>query len=146
MGAVVNQPLRLRDSIREVRRRHIDLPHAGMQPLERLRVLGRRDLSRRYRLVVGPQRDREGVTRIDARLHPRLKLSDRAIGFGEPPSDLDFERGTCLMRYRRDPSKSVTRQQAYGEPVRVVKNNGVIDPQVQRRGRGHTRSHRTRNL
>src|SRR5436309_798219 len=36
MGAVVNQPLRLRDSIREVRRRHIDLAHAGMQPLERL--------------------------------------------------------------------------------------------------------------
>src|SRR5438874_9198701 len=61
VGAVVNQPLRLRDSIREVRRGHIDLPHAGMQPLEHLRVLGWRDLSRRYGLVVGPQRDREAV-------------------------------------------------------------------------------------
>ena len=44
VGAVANQPLRLRDSIREVRRRQIDLPHAGMQPLERLRVLGWRDV------------------------------------------------------------------------------------------------------
>ena len=45
LGAVADQPLRLRDSIREVRRSHIDLPHAGMQPLERLRILGWRDVS-----------------------------------------------------------------------------------------------------
>ena len=32
--------LSLRDSIREVRRRDIELPHAGMQPLERIRVVG----------------------------------------------------------------------------------------------------------
>ena len=146
MGAVVDQPLSLRDSISEVRRRHIDVPHAGMQSPERLRILAWRDVSGQHRLVVGPQRHREGVTRVDARLHPRLKLSDRTVGFGEPPSDLDFELGACLMRYMRDPSKSVTRQQPYREPVRVVENDGLIDPQVQRRGRGHTRSHRTRNL
>ena len=54
VGAVANQPLRLRDAIREVRRREIDLPHASVQPHERLRILGWRDVSRRYRLVVGP--------------------------------------------------------------------------------------------
>ena len=111
---------------------HIDLPHAGMQPLERLRVLGWRDVSRRHRLVVGPQRDHEAVTHVDARLHPRLERGHWAIGFGEPPSDLDFELGACLMRYMRDPSKNVTRQQAHSESVRVVKNNRVIDRQVER--------------
>ena len=85
-----------------------------------------------YRLVVGPQRDRKPVTHVHARLHPRLKLSHRAIGFGEPPSDLDFELCAGLMRYMRDPSKNVTRQQAHSEPVRVVKNDRVIDPQVKR--------------
>jgi hypothetical protein len=33
--------LGLRDSIREVRRRDIELPHAGVQALERIRVVGR---------------------------------------------------------------------------------------------------------
>jgi hypothetical protein len=99
-----------------------------MQPLECLGILGWRDVSRQPRLVVGPQRDREAVTHVDARLHPRLKLSHRAVGSGEPPSDLDFELGACLMRYMRHPSKNVTRQQAHSEPVRVVKNNRVIDP------------------
>src|SRR6266540_2815604 len=36
--AAPNKPLSLRDSIREVRRRDVDLPHAGMQPLKRTRV------------------------------------------------------------------------------------------------------------
>jgi len=102
-----------------------------MQPLERLGILGWRDVSRRHRLVVGPQGDREAVTQVDARLHPRLKLSHRALGFGEPPSDLDLELGTRLTRYMRHPSQNVTRQQAHSEPVRVVKNNRVIDPQVK---------------
>ena len=96
--------------------------------------------------MVGPQRDREAVTHVDAGLHPRLKGSDRAVTFGEPPRDLDFELGACLMRYMRDSSESVTRQQPYSEPVRIVKNDRVIDPQVKRRGRGPTRRHRTRNL
>ena len=38
--AARNELLRLRDSIREVRRRDIELPHAGMQPLERIGVVG----------------------------------------------------------------------------------------------------------
>jgi hypothetical protein len=36
------------------------------------------------------------------------------------------------MRHVRDPSKNVTRQQAHSEPVRVVQNDRVIDPQVKR--------------
>ena len=89
--AARNELLRLRDSIREVRRREIDLPHAGMQPLERVRVVGWRDLSRWHRFVVGPQRDHEAVTHVDARLHSRLKRSHRALGFREPLGKLDFE-------------------------------------------------------
>ena len=40
VGAVANQPLGLRDSIREVRRGHLDLAHGGMQLFERLRIFG----------------------------------------------------------------------------------------------------------
>jgi hypothetical protein len=83
--------LSLRDSIREVWRRDIDLPHAGMQPLERIRVVGWRDLFRRYRFVVGPQRDYEAVKLVNARLHSRLKDADGALGFGEPLRELDLE-------------------------------------------------------
>ena len=132
MGAVANQSLRLRDSIREVRRRHIDLPHGGMQPLERLRLLRWRNVSRRCRLVVDPQRDHEAVTHVDARLHSRLKRSHRAIGFGEPPSNLNFELCACLTRHVRNPSKNITRQETHSEPVRGVKNDRVIDSQIKR--------------
>ena len=38
--AARNELLGLRDSIREMRRRGIELPHAGMQPLERICVVG----------------------------------------------------------------------------------------------------------
>lgn len=38
--AAGNEPLGLRDSIREMRRRDIELPHAGMQPSERICVVG----------------------------------------------------------------------------------------------------------
>ena len=130
----------------EVRRREIDRPHAGMQPLKRLRVLGWGDVSRRYRLVVGPQRDHEAVTHVDARLHARLKRSHRALGFGEPPRDLDFELCACLLRHVRDPRKNVTRQEAHSEPVRVVKNDRVIDSQAKRCGARPSGSHRTRNI
>ena len=38
--AVRDELVSLRNSIREVRRRDIELPHAGMQPLQRMRVVG----------------------------------------------------------------------------------------------------------
>jgi hypothetical protein len=59
-------------------------------------------------------------------------LSYRAIGFGESSSDLEFELAAGVMRQVRDASKDVARQQADGEPVRVVKNNRVVDPEVKR--------------
>ena len=40
-----NEPLGLRDSIREVRRRDVEPSHALMQPLEGMRVVGWRDVS-----------------------------------------------------------------------------------------------------
>ncbi len=40
LGAVADQPLRFRYSIREVRRRQVDLADAGMVPLKCLRIRG----------------------------------------------------------------------------------------------------------
>ena len=68
---------------------------------------------------------------VYARLNPRLESSHRALGFGEPLRKLDFELRD-LMRRRCDASKDVARKQAYSEPVRVVKNNRIIDPQAKR--------------
>jgi hypothetical protein len=56
IGSVVaapDQPLSFRDSIGEVRRGHVDLPHAGMESRERVCVVGWRDRSRRHTFVVG---------------------------------------------------------------------------------------------
>jgi hypothetical protein len=116
----------LRDAIREVRTRHIEGPHAGVQPLECARVVGWRDVSGRRRFVVGPQRDHEAVTLIGARRHSRIEGGDRALGFGEPLSKLDFE--PCnLTPCMRHAGKDVTREQAQRELVRVLKNDGVAD-------------------
>jgi hypothetical protein len=46
--AARHELLSLCDSIREVGRRDIELPHAGMQPRERIRVVGWRDFARRH--------------------------------------------------------------------------------------------------
>ena len=68
---------------------------------------------------------------VDARLHSRLQSSHRALGFGEPLRKVDFElRG--LVRDRCDSGKDVTGQQSQSEPVRVVKNDRVVDRQVKR--------------
>jgi hypothetical protein len=70
---------------------HLDLAKARMQPRERVRILGRSDLGGRQGFVVGPQRDGEAVANMDIRLHPRLKHSHRAPGFGETASNHDLE-------------------------------------------------------
>jgi len=130
LRTVADQRLRLCDAIREVGRNEIDLPHSSVQPLKRLRILGW-DVTTGYRLVVGPQCDDEAVTHVDARLHPRIERSYGTIGFGEPTSDLDFELCASRPLHLRDPSENVTRPQAQSEPVRVVQNDGVIDPQIK---------------
>ena len=128
VGAVGNQRLRLFDSIREVRRSHIDLPHAGMQPRHHLRILRWCDGTRRHRLVVFPQRDCEAVTHVDARLYPRCRRFHRTARLGESPTNLDFERSACLLRERRHPREHVTRCQAHGDAVRVVNNDCITGP------------------
>ena len=132
LGTVVDQRLRLRNAIREVGRDEIDLPHSGVQPPERLRILGRLDVTVGYRLVVGPQGDDEAVSHVDARLHPRIERSYGAVGFGQPTRDLDFELCASLALDVRNPSENVARPQAQSEPVRVVENDGVIDLQIKR--------------
>jgi len=124
-----HERLRLRDSIGEVRRRHVNLPHSGMKPRERVCVLGRRGLSSRRRLVVGPERDREAVTHVDAWLHAWLKGNGGASSCCEPLRKFDFELGHLLTNMA-DPRNDVTRRQAQRELVRVLKNVCVIGPQV----------------
>jgi hypothetical protein len=96
-------------------------------------------------MVVGPQRDGEAITLINARLYSGFQSSHRAPGFGEPLGKLDLElRG--LMRCRCDSGKDVTRQQAHSEPVRIVKNDRVVGGQAKRRGGRHGRSQRALKL
>jgi hypothetical protein len=130
-ASIRNERLGLRHSIGEVRRRHVHLPHPGMKPRERVCVLGRRGLSSRRRLVVGPERDREAVTHVDTWLHSWLEGNGGASGCCEPLRKLDFELGHLLTN-TGDPRNDVTRQQAQRELVRVLKNDRVIDPQVKR--------------
>jgi hypothetical protein len=123
--------LRLCDSIGEVRRRHVNLPHSGMKPSERVCVLARRGLESPRRFMVGPERDREPGANIDTWLHSRLKDNGGASGCCEPLRKRDFEFGHLLAN-TGDPSNDVTRHQAEGELVRVLKHDRVIDPQVKR--------------
>ena len=81
-------------------------------------------------MVVGPQRDHEAITLIDAWVHSGLKCGDRAPGIGEPLSKLDFEFVRPSECYRCHPGKYVTWQQAQSELVRVVNNARVLDGQV----------------
>ncbi|HUY46061.1 MAG TPA: hypothetical protein VMV92_10090, partial [Streptosporangiaceae bacterium] len=63
----------------------------------------------------------------------------------EPLGKLDLE--LCgLMLCRCDSGKDVTRQQAHSEPVRIVKNDRVVDGQVKRRGGRYGRSQRALTL
>ena len=121
----------LLDPVREMRRTDIDLAHAGMQPFERVGEVGRSDRSGRRGFVVGPQRDHEAVTLVDARLHAGIESGHRAAGCGEPLGKLDFE-GRGLMRDGCHPGQDVTGQQAHGDPVRVVQNDRVVDGQTER--------------
>ena len=63
-------------------------------------------------------------------LDSRLKSTHRALGFGEPLSKIDLE--LCgPMRSRCHPGQDVTRQQTQSEPVRVVKQDRVVNSQIK---------------
>ena len=83
-AAALHKMLSLFDSIGEVRRPDIELAHASMQSLERIRIVGWWDRASHRGFVVGPQRDGEAITLIDARLRSWLQTSYRASEFGEP--------------------------------------------------------------
>jgi len=62
--------------------------------------------------------------------HPRHKSSHRAPGFREPLSKLDLE--LCdLMSHGCHLGHNVTGQQTHSEPVRIMKNDRVIDDQIK---------------
>jgi len=63
------------------------------------------------------------------RRHSRLKSSYRAPGFREPLSKIDLE--LCdLMRRRCHPGHNVAGKQTQSEPVRIMKNDRVVDNQI----------------
>ena len=140
-----NEPLGVRDSIDEVRRRHVEPSHALMQTFKRTRVVDWRDRSRGHGSVVLPKRRCEPVTLVDPRLHSRLKNANRAPGIGEPSSKVDFELRN-LVPYTSDTGKHVARQQTQRELVRVVKNDRVINRQVELCSSRDRSGHRTRNV
>ena len=126
--SVDNGPLRVGDSIGEVRCHQIDLAHAGMEPDQCVRIVGRLDVRGwSPRLVVGPERDWVPVTHVDAGLDPRVKFTDRAIGFGEKSSNLDFEPEAGFVCWRPDSSKHTARDHVDGDAVRVVNDDRVVD-------------------
>src|SRR5436305_46651 len=88
----------MRDPVQEVRRGDVEFPHTGMQALERECVVGGREVSRRNRLVVRPQRDLEAVALVDAWLHARLERCNRTVDLSEPLSKLDFELCALMRR------------------------------------------------
>ncbi|WP_344319715.1 hypothetical protein, partial [Actinocatenispora thailandica] len=140
-----HQPLRLLDPLGEVRRGHVEAPHAGVQPVQRGGVVGRCRLWPPHRGVVGPQRDREPVPRVHPRLHPAIGNRDRAAGRREPLRELDLERCGPVRR-RRHLGQHVARQQPQGQPVRVLQDDRVVDPQAQLGGRRDRGGHRGRTL
>ncbi|HEX6031142.1 MAG TPA: hypothetical protein VFY90_06905 [Tepidiformaceae bacterium] len=129
VGGDINQPLRLGDPVFEVGRAKLDLAHARVQPPERPRIFLRHDLARRSRLIVGPKRDDEAVLHVRCWLYARIQGSRGALALSEPPSDLDFERGTRPVGCGRDTHEDVTREQAHGQPVGVVQEDRFIGPQ-----------------
>jgi hypothetical protein len=70
---------------------------------------------------------------MNARLHPRLEHSDRAVGLLELPCHLDFERCNFMVPSNRgrDASKHITRQEPHCESVRVLDDAGIFNAQTK---------------
>ena len=111
-----------------------------------MRVVGWRDLATFHWLVVGPEVHYEAVTHVDAWLDSRRKRSHRAVGFREPLRKLNLEFCTRLELHGRDPGDDIARHQPKHEPVRVLKNDRVVDSQVKRSSDRPGRGHRTSSL
>jgi hypothetical protein len=129
---VVNLLCPTGDSIGDVWRRQIDPAQAGMDSDECVRVVGRRDIS--HLLVVGPERESEGVTHVDSRPRARRKLTNGAVGFGETASNLRFEMEAVFPRLRCDPSQDIARYEAHGYAVGVVNDDRVVNLEAELAG------------
>ena len=119
----------IRGSVREVRHSDIDLRHTGMQPLKRLRIVGRWNLLTCL-FVVGPERDHEPVPLIDTRFHSGLKARHGGLDLSKPSSNLNFSLER-LKSGERHSGNEVAGQQAQSEFVRIVKNPRVGGCQIQ---------------
>jgi hypothetical protein len=98
--SVVNLLCPSGDSLGDVWCWQIDLAQVSMDPDECACIVGRRDIS--HLLVIGPEREREGVTHVDVGLCARLKPTNGAVGFGETASNICFELQAVFPRLRRD--------------------------------------------
>jgi hypothetical protein len=126
-GAVTDKPFGLCDTSGEMGRVEIGVLDGGMQPVERARILGRRDLAVSGTGVVRPERQDEFVARVGPRLHSRVELGDRGSGRGEPTSDLELELCSGPALERGYPDERLARPQPHGQPVRVVEHDGILD-------------------
>jgi hypothetical protein len=120
-------------SIGDVRCRQIDLAQAGMDSEECVRIVSRRDSS--HLLVVGPERESEALTHVNAGLRARLKHTNRALGFGETASNVCFELEAVFPPLQCDPGEDVTRHEAHGYAVGVVNDDRVVDVEAELPGR-----------
>ena len=68
-----HEPLRFLDPVREVRCRDVDAAHSGVKSLERVCIVGRRELARGPCVLVGPQRDGEAIAFVEARFDHGLQ-------------------------------------------------------------------------
>jgi len=127
LGAVADEPLCLRDTIGEVGRDEVHVPHPPVELFKRLRILRRCDVTREQRLVVGPESDGEAVLHVDAWLRTRVERRHGRADLDQLTSDLDLERCAPAILDPRHPGQNVTGPQAHGEPIRLVDNSGLID-------------------
>ena len=99
--AARHRALRLRDSIREVRRRDDRASRMPACSRSSASAYSAGGMSRRHGFVVGPQRDHEAVMLVDARLHPRLERSHRALGSASRRASSTLERCARLCATAR---------------------------------------------
>ena len=103
-----------------------------MKTLQRVRVVGGRELFGVHRIEVGPHGDLEAVTLVQARLDARIESGHRGVRLVRQASrELDLSR-CAEPPHRRDSGDDVAWEQAGDKPVGVVENDGVVDRQTER--------------
>lgn len=136
--------LRFLHPVSDVRSRYVYVAHSGVKSLERVCIVGGRELIRRPCVVVGPQRDGEAIALVDARFGRGLQGRHGCLSGDELLRELKLERGHFLA-HGCDPSEYITRQETQRELVRVLDDSHVPDGQVHGNGNRSHGSHRTRH-